>query len=72
MVTLFPGITFMYRPDVFEAAPALRDILVFPLNLIWYPGFARQWGAAIVVSLLLVTILLVLLAGRLLERKDVA
>jgi hypothetical protein len=72
MITFFPGITFMYRPDVFEAAPALRDILVFPLNLIWYPGFARQWGAAIAVGFLLVATGLVLVAGSLLERKDVA
>jgi hypothetical protein len=72
MVTLLPGITFMYRPDVFELAPALRDILVFPLNLIWYPGFTRQWGAAIAVGLLLVTTVLVWLAGRLLEWKGAA
>jgi hypothetical protein len=65
MVTFFPGITFMYRPDVFEVAPALRDILVFPLNLIRYPGFTMQWGAAIAVGLLLVATVLVLLAGRL-------
>jgi ABC-type Na+ efflux pump permease subunit len=32
MVTIFPGMIFMYRPDVFEAAPALRDLLVFPMN----------------------------------------
>ena len=37
MVTIFPGMIFMYRPDVFEAYPAFRDLLVFPMNLVWYP-----------------------------------
>lgn len=72
MVTIFPGMIFMYRPDVFEASPAFRDLLVFPMNLVWYPDFTAHWGGAIAVGLLLVATVLVLLAGRLLERKDVA
>jgi hypothetical protein len=72
MVTILPGMIFMYRPDVFEATPALRDLVVFPMNLIWYPDFTAHWGGAIAVGLLLVATVLVLLAGRLLERKDVA
>lgn len=72
MVTIFPGMIFMYRPDVFESAPALRDLLVFPMNLIWYAGFATHCGGAIVIGLLFAAMMLVWLAGRLLERKDVA
>ncbi|HYY30594.1 MAG TPA: hypothetical protein VE860_21840 [Chthoniobacterales bacterium] len=49
-----------------------KDLLVFPMNLIWYAGFATHWGGAIVIGLLSAAMMLVLLAGRLLERKDVA
>jgi hypothetical protein len=71
MVTILPAMIFMYRPDVFEATPALRDLLVFPMNLIWYPDFTAHWSGAMGVGLLLVATILVLLAGRLLQRKDV-
>lgn len=71
MATIFPGLILMYRPDVFEVVPTLRDLLVFPMNLIWHPGFTTHWGAAIAGGLLFVATVLVLVAGQLLERRDV-
>jgi hypothetical protein len=69
-VSVMPGMLFIYRPDVYEGAPLLRDILVFPMSLVWYPGIAAAWGLAIAAALLLLTAAFVALAGARLERRD--
>jgi hypothetical protein len=36
-VSIFPGFILMYRPDLYADRPLLRDVVVFPMNLVWYP-----------------------------------
>lgn len=70
-LALFPGMLYLYRPDLFAEAPAVRDILVFPMNLVWYPEFAARWGWPLTILMLGIAILLVALAGLWIERRDV-
>jgi hypothetical protein len=71
-VALLPSMVYLYRPDVFADAPALRDVLVFPMNLVWYPEFAARWGWPLAGLMLGLAALLVALAGSRIERRDVA
>jgi hypothetical protein len=34
MASILPGMVYMYRPDVFDGAPLLRAVAVFPNTLI--------------------------------------
>ena len=43
-LAILPSTFYMYRPDIFTDAPKVRDLIVFPLNLIWYPDFAANLG----------------------------
>jgi hypothetical protein len=70
-VALLPSMVYLYRPDVFAAAPALRDVLVFPVNLVWYPEFAARRGWPLAGLMLGLAALLVALAGLRIERRDV-
>lgn len=56
-VVAVPGGLFIYRPDVIGANATVRDLLVFPANLIWHQNHA-------------VTIALVTVPILLLERMD--
>jgi hypothetical protein len=69
---LLPGMVYLYRPDVFAEAPAIRDVIVFPMNLVWYPEVAARWGLPLAVVMLGLAALLVVLAGFQIERRDVA
>jgi energy-coupling factor transporter ATP-binding protein EcfA2 len=66
---LLPGMFYMYRPDLF--VPLIRTLVVFPLNLVWYPDFSRQWGLLLAALLLALAAGLIAAAGRRIERKDV-
>ena len=68
---LLPGMFYMYRPDLFAGAPLMRDLIVFPLNLVWYPEFSRRWGLPLAALLLLLAIGLIAAAGRRIEQRDV-
>jgi hypothetical protein len=70
LVSMFPGMIYMYRPDVFAEAPGLRDIIVFPTNLVWYPEAAIHWGAPLTVLLFGMAAGLAALAGSLFEARD--
>jgi len=61
----------MYRPDVFADVPALRDTVVFPMNLVWYPEVAIHWGPPLATLLLCLAVALTALASWLMERWDV-
>jgi hypothetical protein len=71
-VSIFPGFILVYRPDLYADRPLLRDIAVFPMNLVWYPGIARASGIAIAAALLVLAALLAVIAGWRFSRKDVA
>jgi hypothetical protein len=71
IVSMFPGIIYMYRPDIFAHVPALRDAVVFPMNLVWYPEVAIHWGPPLATLLLCLAVALTALASWLMERRDV-
>ena len=51
-VAILPGMIYMYRPDVFAGTPVLRDLIVFPMNLVWYAEFSQHWGFPLAALLL--------------------
>jgi hypothetical protein len=71
IVSMFPGMIYMYRPDVFADAPALRDVVVFPMNLVWYPEVAIHWGPPLAALLLGLAVAFSAFACWLVERRDV-
>ena len=70
-LAILPSMLFMYRPDVLELFPAVKDPLVFPMNLVWHKDIAAQYGATIAFAMLALASLAAVLAGRLMERRDV-
>ncbi len=71
-VALLPSVVYLYRPDAFAGAPALRHVLVFPMNLVWCPEFAVRWGLLLAALMLGLAALLVTLAGLQIGRRDIA
>jgi hypothetical protein len=71
MVSMFPGMIYIYRPDVFADAPAVRAAVVFPVNLVWYPEVAIHWGLPLAAFLLCLAAAFIALAGWLMEHRDV-
>jgi hypothetical protein len=71
IVSMFPGMIYMYRPDLFADAPAVRDVIVFPTNLVWYPDLAVSWGLLLAALLFGLGVALAALAGRSIERRDI-
>lgn len=72
LASILPSTTYMYRPDIFTAAPHLRALLVFPLNLVWDPAFSASWGFALGALFLGLSTGLVVAAARRLEKQDVS
>jgi ABC-type transport system involved in multi-copper enzyme maturation permease subunit len=72
MAAMLPGIVFMYRPDFFAAISGLADYIAFPANLLWHPDVAARFGVPISLTLALAAGGLIAIAGRVLERKDIA
>jgi hypothetical protein len=70
--SILPGLIYMYRPDVFEDAPLLRAIAVFPNTLIWHPDFSARWGLALAAVFCCAALILVAAAGRCLDARDIA
>ena len=70
-VSILPGTIYMYRPDVFEGAPLLRAIFVFPMTLLWHPDLSARWGIPLGALLVCIAIALVAAAGRRMETSDV-
>jgi hypothetical protein len=69
-VSILPGMIYMYRPDVFEDAPLLRAIGVFPNTLIWHPDFSASWGIALGALLCCAAFALVAAAGKRIEARE--
>lgn len=70
-LAILPSTFYMYRPDIFTDAPKVRDLIVFPLNLVWYPDFAAIWGLWIATVFLVLALALAAFCGWLIERRDV-
>jgi hypothetical protein len=71
LAVMLPGVVYIYRPDFYAPWPGLRDFIVFPANLLWYPGVATRFAPWIVFVLLLIALALVALAGRRLQKWDI-
>jgi hypothetical protein len=69
LAAFIPGMVYVYRPDVYT--PLVRDVLVFPANLVWYPDVGVRWGPPIALAMVAVALGLAALAGWRVERRDV-
>lgn len=70
LVPILPSALLMYRPDLFEANPALRWWIVFPVNLIWLQDAVIPLALWLVPVLLLLSAGLVWLTSELMERQE--
>ena len=71
-VSILPSMIYMYRPDVFAEAPLVRDVVVFPMSLVWYPDFAARWGPPLAGLFFGLTLVLAAASGWRIEQRDVA
>ena len=70
MISIFPGMFYIYRPDIY--AEAARNFLVFPVNLIWFADVAVTWGWVINAALLAMAVLLAFAAGLIAEKQELS
>jgi hypothetical protein len=70
-MAILPGSMYMYRPDLFEGAPFVRNILVFPMTLLWHPEFGARWGIALALVFFGIAVILIAASGRRIEARDV-
>ena len=70
IISIFPGMFYIYRPDIYSAAA--RNFLVFPVNLIWFADVAVTWGWLITVALVAVALLLAAGAGLITEKQELS
>jgi hypothetical protein len=70
-ISILPSMVYMYRPDVFAEAPLLRAVVIFPMNLVWYPDFAVRWGLALAGLFLALALAFAAASGWRIERRDV-
>lgn len=68
IVTVLPGGMYIYRPDLYT--PAIKDILVFPANLLWREDHAPAIAAIGIPLLLAAAVALTALAAWRLHRTD--
>ena len=70
-ISILPSMIYMYRPDVFAEAPLVRAVVVFPMNLVWYPDFATRWGLPLAGLFLGFALAFAAASGWRIERRDV-
>jgi hypothetical protein len=70
-MAILPGSIYMYRPDLFDGAPHVRNILVFLMTLLWHPEFSARWGITLALLFFSIAIVLIAASGRNIEARDV-
>ena len=70
-VSMLPGLIYMYRPDVFEDAPLLRAIAIFPNTLIWHLDFSTRWGLVLAAVFCCAALALIAIAGKCIDARDI-
>ena len=70
MISIFPGMFYIYRPDIYSAAA--RNFLVFPVNLIWFADVAVNCGWLIAMALVVMALLLAFGAGLIAEKQELS
>jgi hypothetical protein len=70
-ISILPSMIYMYRPDVFAEAPLVRDVVVFPTSLVWYPDFAARWGLPLAGIFFGLTLTFAAASGWRIEQRDI-
>jgi hypothetical protein len=60
-LVVLPGSIFIYRPDVFQGHATLRDLIIFPGNLLWFSESLPKITPIILITAVAASVLL--LAG---------
>jgi ABC-type transport system involved in multi-copper enzyme maturation permease subunit len=71
MAVMLPGVVYIYRPDFYAFWPGLTDLIVFPANLLWHSAETRRFAPLAVFIFLLISLVLVALAGHRLQQRDI-
>lgn len=70
-VFFLPAAMYVYRPDVFDAAPRAKQLLVFPANVIWHSDLLTWAAMPLIGALAAAAGVLVLLTGMVLARRTI-
>jgi hypothetical protein len=70
LAPMIPAATFIYRPDMFDDHPMLRETIVMA-TLLWHDAQSAWLGPLALAAALPMSVLFVALAGRILEKTDV-
>jgi ABC-type transport system involved in multi-copper enzyme maturation permease subunit len=70
-LAVLPGSLFMYRPDVFQDHPLLRNLIIFPGNLLWFSESLPKITPIILLSAITASVLLLAGSSRYLSRSDI-
>jgi hypothetical protein len=62
----------VHRGSYMLAKTLLRDLLIFPTSLLWYPDVAAVYGLPIGLGLIALALGLLIVASTILARQDVA
>jgi hypothetical protein len=70
-LVILPGAIFMYRPDVFQGHATLRDLIVFPGNLLWHSESLPKITPIVLLVAVATGTLLLAGGGRRLRKMDI-
>jgi ABC-type transport system involved in multi-copper enzyme maturation permease subunit len=70
-LAVLPAALFMYRPDVFQARPGMRNLFVFPGNLLWFSASLPELTPLILLAATLFTATLLAGGGRRLKSMEI-
>jgi hypothetical protein len=68
---MFPGLIYMYRPDVFQDAPLLRAIAIFPTPCSGIPISVSRWGPVLAPVFFCAAFALIAVAGKRIDARDI-
>jgi hypothetical protein len=70
-LAVLPGSVFMYRPDVFQDHATLRNLIIFPGNLLWFSESLPKITPIILSAAVATSALLLAGSSRRLSRSDI-
>jgi hypothetical protein len=70
-LVILPGSIFIYRPDVFQDHTALRDLIIFPGNLLWFSESLPKITPIILISAIAASLPLLAGSSWRLKRLDI-
>lgn len=69
-VMVMPCAMLIYRPDLYDGRAALRNILAYPANVVWFTGALPSITPVIIAATLALCAALILAGARRLDRVD--